>query len=114
TRVSLGEDVVDGLAEDVLGTGALVGERRPRLLLHHAEHLLVSPRLREPQVNELEQRFEILRRGKAAEAFFVGADRRRHARYDAGELPPELERGERADAAGRDDLRRRAGRHEEL
>ena len=67
-RAVAAERRVDRLVEHDVGAGELVGEQPARLRRHRGERGRVGARLREPQVDQLEHRLEILRRAAAAHA----------------------------------------------
>ena len=63
----------------------LVRQQRLRLRRHRGERGRIGARLREPQVQQLEHRLEILRRAAAAHALVDLVDERRDGDRLAGE-----------------------------
>ena len=70
----------------------------------------VGAGLREPQIDQLEHRLQVLARAAAAQPFLELADEWIGRGDLAGHHLPEIEDAELADAAGGDELRRGAGR----
>ena len=92
---------------DKAGDGGIarrVLDERPVRAGDVVERHLIDPRLGHEEMHELEQDFEVGRRGATGQALGVRADRSAHDDVGIGEVPVELDRSEVADAARRDDL----------
>ena len=102
-RAVLAEDGVDGLVEHDVRARHLVREQPLGLRRHRGERGRVGARLREPQVQELEHRLEILRRAAALHALVELVDERPDRDGLAGQdlvehhgvEPPDASRGRR-------------------
>ena len=104
------ERVGNRLLEHDAGARHLIGEEAPGLRGQGRERGRVGARLGEPQVDELEQRFEILRSAPAPHALIELIDERPDADRFTGEDPVEHHVAEPADASrGHDHVRHARG-----
>src|SRR5687768_11568746 len=87
----------------------LISEQRLHLGRLSGKRVLICPRLREAQIDELEHRLEVFPRTLSCQSFFELTNERTRRRHFPGQHLPKIDQAELAQTARRQHLRRGAG-----
>src|SRR6266850_652193 len=110
-RMILAQDDGERFGKRKLGKRRLVRKRGPGSCRLDSEGVLVGPRLREPEENELKHCFKILAGAAAGQAFFGFSDEGAHIGDLARQHLLQIDRAKVPQAAGAEDLCGGAGRN---